>query len=311
MRTVAIWFGLAALLAAAILLTLTVGPSGLSDTAILVHFRLPRLLLGLVAGSALGLIGAVLQGLLRNPLADPYTLGVASGAALGSGAVLALGVGSSLLLPAGGFIGALVAMAGVFLIARVRGRVTMTGLVLAGVTVSFLFSSLLMLLVVIRGRGLEEAVFLTMGHLNIVFTGRSMTMASILGVMVLVACSWLLASSRLLDIVSLGEEHAMSLGVDVRRLTTVLFLVSSLVVGIVVSFTGAISFVGLIVPHLCRLLLGPAHRRVLPASVMSGATLLLLADVVARSLVPGGLPLSVVTALLGVPFFICLLRSRL
>jgi iron complex transport system permease protein len=283
------------------------GPFSLSDV---LWFRLPRLMLGIIAGGVLGLVGAALQGLLRNPLVDPFTLGVASGGALGSGIVLALGLGSSLLLPAGGLAGALVAMAAVYLLARVRGRLTVVGLVLAGVIVSFLFSSLLLLLVVLRGKDLAEAVFIMMGHLNVVFTQQSVWMAGAAGALCLAGCVWLLSCGRQLDIMSLSEETAMGLGIDAQRVMLSTFLVSSVMVGLVVSFTGAISFVGLVVPHLVRMMVGPRHGLVLPGSFVAGAGLLLLADVLARN-VGQGMPLSVVTAFVGVPFFVYLLRARL
>ncbi|MBM3316145.1 iron ABC transporter permease, partial [candidate division WOR-3 bacterium] len=153
-RSAAGWAVLVGLLAASALVSVGVRPGGLSLTGLgqTVEFWLPRLLLGVLAGGVLALVGAALQGLLRNPLADPFTLGVASGGALGSGAVLALGLGSSILLPVGGLAGALAAMAAVYLLARVRGRFTVTGLILAGVIVSLLCSSLLMLMVVVSRR---------------------------------------------------------------------------------------------------------------------------------------------------------------
>lgn len=303
------WVVLAVFLAGAVVLSLLVGPGRLDRSAL--TFRLLRIGLGVVAGGALALTGATLQGVLRNPLVDPFTLGVASGAALGASLALLAGRASAFVLPAAGFAGALITIVAVYLLARIRGRLTVTGLVLAGVIVSFLFSSLVMLVVVLGHRPLGQAVYLLMGHLGVAFTRQSLWLFAVSAGLVLAGCGLLLTRTRELDIMAASEEVACSLGVDTQRLTRTVFVVSSVLVGIVVSFTGAISFVGLIVPHLVRMLVGPAHRNVLPASFVVGAGLLLSADVAARSLVPGGLPLSVVTALVGVPFFVWLLRRRL
>lgn len=293
-------------------LSVVVRPGGLSilrlkETAV---FWLPRLILGIVAGGTLAMTGAVLQGLLRNPLADPFTLGVASGGALGSGVVTVLGLASSVLLPIGGIVGAMVAMSAVYLLARIRGRLTVTGIVLAGVTIGMLCSSLLMLLVVISRRQLTEAVFQAMGHLNAVFTSESIWVAATAGLLILLGCLWLLSFARHLDILSLSEDTALSLGVDVQSAVKTMFLLTSGAVGLISSFCGSISFVGLVVPHLCRMLFGPSHSRLILSSFLAGGGVLVFADVLARNIGSGGLPLSVVTAFVGVPFFVYLLRTR-
>jgi iron complex transport system permease protein len=312
-RTGFVWAGLVLFLVAAAALSLGVGPRHLGGDALRVALELRgiRLLLGVLAGGVLALVGASQQGLLRNPLVDPFTLGVASGAALGASIVMALGGASSLGLPLGGLAGALLITLLVYLLARVRGRISATSLVLAGVIVSFLFSSLVMLVMILGHRTLGEAVYMMMGSLGAVFTRRSIWLLLGSGIVALAGCAWLIAQARALDVLATGEETAATLGVDTQRTTRTVFLVSSVLVGLVVSFTGAVSFVGLVVPHLVRLGLGPGHRSLLPASFLGGAGLLLVSDVVARSIVPGGLPLSVVTALIGVPFFIYLLRWRL
>lgn len=302
-----VWAGLVLFVVVMSGFTLVVGPSGFVRA---LDFRLPRLILGIVAGGVLATAGAGLQGLLRNPLADPFTLGVASGAAFGVSLVLVSGHGSTVLIPVGGFFGALVATFLVYFLARIRGQVTLTGLILAGVTASFFFASLMMLIMIAGRRTLGEAVYLTMGHLGVVVTRRSVWLLVGAGTLAVAGCVWLLAQARSLDVMSLSEDTARSLGVDTARLTRWTFVVLSLVVGMVVSFTGAISFVGLVVPHLARMLLGPMHRRLIPGSFLLGAGVLLAADILARNVVPGGLPLSVVTALVGVPFFVYLLRSN-
>jgi iron complex transport system permease protein len=312
-RSVVAWSGLVLLFLLAAVLSVAVGPGGLTGAKLgaVMNLRLLRLALGITAGGVLAVVGASLQGLLQNPLADPFTMGVASGAALGAGLTVVLGQSAGVFAPVGGFAGALLTMLVVYALARVRGRVTATGLVLAGVIMSFLFSSLVMLVMILGRRTLGEAVYMMMGHLGTVFTGATVWLFGAVAVLAVAGCWWLFSLSRPLDIMSSGEETAETLGVDTQRVTRGVFVVSSLLVGLVVSFTGAISFVGLVVPHLVRMLFGPAHRRVLPAAFLAGAGILLLADVLARNVVPGGLPLSVVTALVGVPFFIYLLRSRL
>ncbi len=168
-----------------------------------------------------------------------------------------------------------------------------------------------MLVMILGRRTLGEAVYAMMGHLGAMFTGTTVWLFGAVAVLSVAGCAWLFSMSRSLDIMSSGEEAAETLGVDTQRVTKTVFVISSVLVGAVVSFTGAISFVGLVVPHLVRMLFGPEHRRVLPGSFVAGAGILLLSDVLARNVVPGGLPLSIVTALVGVPFFIYLLRSRL
>jgi len=312
-RSVAAWSGLVLLFISAAALSIAVGPGGFTgaNLSAVMDLRMLRLALGITTGGVLAVVGASLQGLLQNPLADPFTMGVASGAALGAGLTVVLGRSAGAFAPVGGFAGALVTMLVVYTLARVRGRVTATGLVLAGVIMSFLFSSLVMLVMILGRRTLGEAVYMMMGHLGTVFTGATIWLFGAVVVLAVAGCWWLFSLSRSLDIMSSGEETAETLGVDTQRVTRTVFVVSSLLVGMVVSFTGAVSFIGLVVPHLVRMLFGPAHRRVLPGSFLAGAGILLFSDVLARNIVPGGLPLSVVTALVGVPFFVYLLRSRL
>ncbi len=286
------------------------GPGYLGTPEVL-RLRILRLVLGILAGGVLSLTGAALQGLLRNPLVDPFTLGVSSGAAFGVSVMTVLGVGTSVLKPVAGFAGAMLTIVAVYLLAQSQGRLSVTGLVLAGVIVSLFFSSLVMLLIVLSRQTLGHAVYILMGHLGVVFTRGSLLLFAVSAVIMVCGCGLLLTYARALDIVSAGEEAALSLGVDTARMTRAVFLISSLLVGLVVSFTGAISFVGLVVPHLVRMMFGPRHSQVLPGSFVLGGAILVGADVLARSLVPGGLPLSIVTALVGVPFFIYLLQKRL
>lgn len=308
-RPVVGWVLVSGLLVVALALSVAIGPGGIGGAGSVL--RQQRVVLGLLAGAVLGLAGATLQGVLRNPLVDPFTLGVASGAAFGSTLAVSLGRGFGPLAPVGGFAGAAGTILLVYLLARVRGRVTATGLVLAGVIASFLLSSLTMLVVIFGGRTIGEAVYVMMGHLGVIFTRPLLWLFWAGAALCAAGAAWLLARARSYDVASLDEDSARSLGVDTARLTVGTFLVTSALVGIVVSFTGAVSFVGLVVPHAMRLLFGPRHGRVLAGSIVGGAALLLVSDVAARNIVPGGLPLSVVTALVGVPFFVYLLRKGL
>jgi len=312
-RLTAGWSGLLLLLVIAIILSLCIGPTGFSFTALQIplSIRLPRVVLGIFAGGTLALVGAALQGLLQNPLVDPYTLGVASGAAFGASVALLFGSGTNILVLLFSFAGAFITILLVYSVARIKGRITKTGLVLAGVIVSFLFSSLTMLSMVFSKKPLTQTIYLLMGHLGIVFTARTLILFSLSVLITIIGCIYLFSYWRTLDILSTNEEAAESLGIDTRKVTQRIFLVSSLLVALVVSFTGAISFIGLIIPHIVRLVFGPKHRTLIPASFLLGAGVLLYADILSRTVAPIELPLSIVTALLGVPFFIYLLKTKL
>jgi iron complex transport system permease protein len=307
------WFWLLLSLAIAIICSLALGPTGFSFASLQIPLfvRLPRVVLGIFAGGVLSLVGATLQGLLQNPLVDPYTLGVASGAAFGASVALLFGSGTNILVLLFSFIGALFTIILVYSIARIKGHITKTGLVLAGVIVSFLFSSLTMLSMVFSKKPLVQTLYLLMGHLGMVFTAKSLILFIVSALLTIIGSIYLFSYWRSLDILSTNEEAAESLGIDTRKVTQRIFAVSSLLVALVVSFTGAISFVGLIIPHIVRLVFGPNHRTLIPGSFLLGASVLLFADILSRTVAPIELPLSIVTALLGVPFFIYLLKTKL
>ncbi|MFM2043901.1 MAG: hemin transport system permease protein HmuU [Pseudomonadota bacterium] len=313
------------LVAGLFVLSLAVGPSAVSlplalgdwwrggETSAAVIFaeiRLPRAILGVAVGAVLGLAGAAMQGLLRNPLAEPGVVGVSASAALG--AVVAFYSGWSLVfplaLPAGGIIGALVAVALLFLLAgRQAGVLT---LILAGVAVGSLAGALTSLALSLAPNpfALTEIVFWMLGSLS----DRSMDHVAVALPFMAVGAGLLLATGRALDALTLGEETARSLGVDVGRTAGFILVGTALAVGAAVAVTGAIGFVGLVVPHLLRPLVGHRPGRLLPLSALGGAALVLAADVAVRLGGPGPeLKLGVVTALLGAPFFLALvLRSR-
>jgi iron complex transport system permease protein len=282
------------------------------DATILWRVRVPRLLLAAVVGGALAAAGAVLQALLRNPLAEPHLLGVSGGAALGAAVLLVAGAGRwplpEITLPAGAFLGALLTMLLVYRLGTVHGRLQPYTFLLAGVVCNAFSGALIMALNAVadflQAHGI---IFWLMGNLQASSYPLVLGGAIYLGVGVV----WLLRHARAFNVLSLGEEGATQLGVEVTRVRRAAFVVSSLLVGAAVSVSGMIGFVGLIVPHVTRLLIGPDYRLLLPASVLTGATFLLLADTVARSAFGASeIPVGVVTALCGGPFFIYLLRRE-
>ena len=282
------------------------------DALILFRTRLPRALLGAVVGGALAATGCVLQAVLRNPLAEPHILGVSGGAALGGVVALvasgASRVGSILLVPFGAFLGALGAMLLVYRLGTVRGHLQPYTFLLAGVVCNAFTGALIMAFNafadIFQAHGI---LFWLMGSLSTQSYWLVLASAAYLSLGV----AWLIRRTREFNVLSLGEEGASQLGVDVARTRRVAFIVSSFLVGAAVSVSGMIGFVGLIVPHITRLLIGADYRLLLPASVLVGATFLVLADTIARSaLGPTEIPVGVVTALCGGPFFIYLLRKE-
>ncbi|MEO0092159.1 MAG: iron ABC transporter permease [candidate division WOR-3 bacterium] len=301
------------LLVIAIVVSFGLGPTGfsLADLKIPLEIRLPRIVLGIFAGGILSLVGAVLQGLLQNPLVDPYTLGIASGASFGSVIGYLFGRLGIFTVPVFAFVGALITMFLVYNLASVRGKITKISLVLAGVIMSFLFSGLVMLFMVLTRKQLPEIIYLLMGRLNLVFTTELLISFIIVVVLTIPVTVYLFSKWRSLNVLSMNEEVAESLGIDTQKLTRNIFIASSFLIALVVSFTGAISFIGLCVPHIIRLIYGPDHYKVLPLSFLLGASILIYTDLIARSIAPIELPISVITALFGVPFFIYLLKKKL
>jgi len=277
------------------------------DHAILFRARLPRVLLAGVVGGSLAAAGAALQALLGNPLACPHLLGISGGAAVAG--VFALIAGAdpvSPLVPLAAFGGALGAIAIVGLGSRAGGRTTPHAVLLVGVVFNALAAAALMLLnAIVSYTQAQGVLFWIMGSLS------TQGYALIAGVTAysLVGIGWLMTRTHELNLLAAGEEGALQLGVEVERTRRAVFIASSLLVGAAVSVSGMIGFVGLIVPHLLRLALGPDHRIVVPASFLGGAAFLVWADTLARTaLAPVELPVGVVTALVGVPVFALLLR---
>lgn len=276
------------------------------DRAIL-EARGTRVILGALAGGALAAVGAAFQALLRNPLGDPYALGVSGGAALGASLFVVFGAGG-VLIPTGAFAGAMIATIAVLATARATRRTDAQGLLLAGLVFNAIANAGLALLrSVVSGSKAQETLSLLLGAISEERVGTVATVAALVGAGGLVL--WLLAKP--MNLLSLGEESAASLGLDVRRAELLIFVASSLIVGGVVSVCGLIPFVGLLVPHYVRAFVGPDHRVLLPASFMGGAILLVLADAVTRAMfawLGSEPPVGALTALVGGPFFFVVLR---
>jgi iron complex transport system permease protein len=275
------------------------------------EIRLPRALAAALVGAALGLSGAVMQGVFRNPLASPYILGLASGASAGAAMVIALGLPAlwgQLALPVGSFAGGALAVALVYGLARARrGRPSTLTLILAGVALSALFSSVTSLLIVLSGEQMREIIFWILGGLG---RARWSSLPWLAGI-VLAGLLLLTPFARDLNALALGEEGAQHLGVAPERLKRLLLGVVTLLTGAAVALAGTIGFIGLITPHALRLVVGPDHRVLLPASALAGAGFLVLADAAARTmLAPIELPVGILTALCGAPFFLYLLLTR-
>ncbi len=276
-----------------------------TSRTIVMTIRLPRILLGAIVGVSLASAGAVMQGFFRNPMADPSIIGVSSGAAVGAVAVITLPVALPFGLHGAAFVTGLLTAFGVYLIATEDGRTPVATLLLAGVAVQTFLGAVISYMLVHSGESLQRAVFWLMGHLHNATWGE--VEASILAAPPLLLI--MLAYSRDLNVLLLGEEDAQTLGIEVERTKRVLLGVSSLITAAAVAVAGVIGFVGLIVPHMMRLLVGPDHRILLPTSALAGGAFLVLADTFARS-GPAELPVGIVTAALGAPFFLYLLRRR-
>ena len=284
------------------------------DSPIL-HIRLARILLGIIAGAGLSVAGVVFQALLRNPLAEPYLLGVSSGAGLGAAIGMLIGVQAMGLwtVPGCAFIGGFITLFVVYGLARrPDGSVPTHSLLLAGVIMGAILGSILMFMVdyystVGKKNLLHNVIGWLMGDLQCEYA----ELLYVVGGIVAVGIAFAGLFARDLNVITLGEEPAAHLGMDVEKTKVLLFIVASLIAGAIVSACGIIGFVGLIVPHTMRMMLGPDHRRLLPASALAGAIMLILADTLARTIRPPmEIPIGVVTACIGGPFFLILLRRK-
>lgn len=286
----------------------SVGTAGV----ILLQVRLPRVLLGFMVGGCLAAVGVGLQALLRNPLADPYVLGVSSGAALGAACAILLGIGTTVLafstLPLFAFAGGMLSLFIVYRVAASYGRLPVHTLLLAGIILNAIFTALIMFATSMMD---PNRSFGMMAWLMGTLTAPDYPALAVLGVYLAVGSLILFRKAQALNLLTLGEESARSLGVEVESVKKVVFVVSALLTGAVVSVSGMIGFIGMVVPHMVRLAIGADHRLLLPASALVGGTFLMAADTVARTLLaPAEIPVGVVTALAGGPVFIYLLMYR-
>jgi len=280
-----------------------------SEKTIIFSIRLPRVIFAGLVGASLSAAGVIFQALLRNPLADPFILGVSGGSAVGAIIGIIIGLGSVPFgIPGLAFLGAVITVVLVFLIGKTNKELHSNTLLLAGVIVNAFFSAIIMFLISIStNTDLHNITFWLMGDLSLA------TWVKILFVSILLLFGFAIIYSyaRSLNLIVTGEETAMQLGVNVERTKIILFLAGSLVTALAVSFSGIIGFVGLIIPHIMRMLLGPDHRLLLPASFLFGASFLVVADTIARTVIPHSeLPVGVITAICGAPYFIYLLRRR-
>lgn len=286
------------------------GPVAGLDDQIVWEFRLPRALLGFVVGAALAVAGAVLQAVVRNPLADPFVFGVSSGASVAAVAALTLtsGLFAAVSTPVAAFVGALITTVLVFALAQQSGRVTPNRLVLAGVAMSYLLSSITSYLV-LRSSGANQGVGQVLSWLAGSLAAATWSDLGVPALVLIVATILLVLLAPILNAFLTGDETAVSLGVDVGRMRLMLFIITSLLVGVVVAVSGSIGFVGLVVPHAVRMVIGSDHRWVLPASALAGGLLLVVVDIGARLLLaPTEVPVGLLTAVVGAPFFLWLLR---
>ncbi|CEA07794.1 Hemin transport system permease protein HmuU [Arthrobacter saudimassiliensis] len=288
----------------------TAGLDPVAD-AIVWDVRLPRVVMGLSVGAGLAVCGMALQAMVRNMLADPYLLGINSGASSGAAATILFGLGLGLgehALAGSAFLGALAASLLVFVVARAAGRITSVRLLLAGVAVGYALSALTSFLIFASGsaEGARSVMFWLLGSLSL---SRWGTPLAALGAVVVLTVVLLTAWARRLDALAVGDETALALGVRPTRFRTQLLVVVSLCVGFIVAASGSIGFVGLVVPHLARRLAGAAHAWAVPAAALLGALFLLAADLLSRMVMqPRELPIGIVTALVGAPFLLYLVR---
>lgn len=291
---------------------LSAQPSDPAKAAILLQVRLPRILLAGLVGGILALCGVVFQALLRNPLADPFILGISSGAALGAYLAMLFGLQSTVLgftaMPLMAFGSGLLAVWFVYTVAKANGKLPITNLLLAGVIVNAVLSALILFITSVLDAGKVMNILIwVMGHIG----SFEYRMIGTLAFYTLISGMLLLMTAKPLNLLTLGEESALTLGLPVERVKRLLLLLTTFLTGAAVSVSGIVGFVGIIAPHAVRMLVGPDHRLLLPASALAGASFLILADTIARTaLGPTEIPVGVLTALCGGPFFLILLKTK-
>jgi len=279
---------------------------------ILLKVRLPRILLGCIVGGALAVAGVVLQALLRNPLADPYVLGVSSGSALGAIIAILLGLNINIGLlpsiPLFGFAGGLLTILFVYHISKIHRKISVQTMLLVGVVTGAILAAIIMFITSIAGPDkVQGIIFWLMGSLS----SQEYPMLLIVSFYILTGILILLYHARALNLLVLGEESALQLGLEVEHTKKIAFIGASLITGAAVSVSGLIGFVGILIPHLVRMIIGSDHGLLLPVAALSGSIYLVLADTLARTLLsPTEIPVGVITAICGGPFFIYLLKRK-
>ena len=293
------------------ILHLDINMEGISNgsIAIIKNVRLPRVVLGFIAGASLAICGSGFQGIFKNPMADPFVLGVSSGAALGASIGIVLHFDSGFLGMSGttllAFVGAFLTIGLVYNISRVGKKVPVSTLLLSGIAVSQTLSAGISVMMIMNQQSMDQIMFWTMGSLN----GKGWNQIIMILPYVIVGILLLLTSCRELDIMLTGEDTAIQLGVNVEFLKKKVLFASSIITAAVISVTGIIGFVGLVVPHVVRMIAGPKHRTLMPLSLLFGGTFLIICDTLARSVAAWEIPVGVITSLCGGPVFIYRLRK--
>ncbi len=281
------------------------------NASILIDIRLPRVLLAAVAGAGLAAVGGVMQAIFKNPLVDSYTLGMSSGAAIGAVISIITGLNVSIMgIETTGvfaFLGAVLTLFFVYGLAYTRNRISINSLLLAGVAVSYFLASVISFLMMLNHEKIDHIVFWTMGS----FSMATWNEFYISALIILPSLAVLLFYTRELNILVMGEDAAGHLGINTAALKNILLIISALIVGGVVSTGGTIAFLGLVAPHIIRLIIGSDNKRVIPYSALLGSALLVLSDTAGRVLIqPAEIPVGVMTSIMGGPFFIFLLRRN-
>jgi iron complex transport system permease protein len=323
-RTVLILLVLTALLVVVSLAALMIGSSSVSPAdvfsvltgrsedeavrAIILKLRIPRIILAILVGAGLSVAGATLQSLLRNPLAEPYILGISSGGTVGAFLAITIGLGwAQFTTPLLSFVGSGLVMMLVYSLGYRKGFLDPNALLLSGVMVGAFFNSIILVVVAIFNQELRTAYLWMMGNLS----GAESSTLMVVGPIILAACILLLLQSRALNLIATGDESAAQFGIHVERVRKLSYVLASLITGLAVSVSGVIGFVGLLVPHACRLMFGSDNRIVMPASLIGGGIFLVMCDLLSRTLLaPSEIPVGAITAAVGAPLFVYLLKRR-
>lgn len=282
-----------------------------SHQTIIWSIRLPRVLLGVLVGASLSIAGAAFQGMFKNPMADPFVIGISSGAALGAAIAIILRVSIPFIgistISIFAFIGALLAVFTVYNIARIKNKVPVTILLLAGIAVGQFLTAIMSFLMVVYSNDMAKIIYWTMGSL----AGKGWEPLLKISLPVIASIILINFFARDLNIMLTGEESAKSLGINVEKTKMYILVLGTFMVSMVVSVSGIIGFVGLIIPHIVRIIIGPDHRILLPASALVGGIFMIFADTIARTIIsPVEIPVGIITALFGGPFFLYLLKKK-